>query len=171
MRASRIVHLVIEWCTCSYTIFFISPTAIVQGRTSKYKYPLFGLSELGNVTARMPEHPALEEAVGDEPQVVYAQFYSPTVKAMEERVPLIARPNLLTYLLGEGYVSGSAKFKGVWDEVRTQRTLYELVEVVHPAVPLDARMELVVTDYDSSFLASFGAPSPRPSDAERWAPD
>ena len=136
-----------------YTIVFISPTARLF---VKYKYPLFGLSELGNITASMPVHPALEVALGEEPRLTYCQFYSPTVKAMEERVPLIARPHLLTYLLGEGYVSGRTKFKGVWDEVRTQRTLYELLEVVHPAVPLDARMELVVTDNDSSFLASFG---------------
>ena len=70
----------------------------------------------------MPTNHALEEALGEERFIAYMQCYTPTVKAMEDRVPLAIRPNLLTYLLGEGYVSKNAKFKRVWDEVRTERT-------------------------------------------------
>lgn len=139
---------------CSQTFF--SSTATMRASDGyKMKYPLFGLSELGNITAIMPTNHALEVAL-QERRVVHAQFYTPTVKAMEERVPLLSRPHLLTYLLGEGYIRNATKFKAVWDEVRTQRTLHELIEVVDPAVPLDARMELVITEDDTSFLASFG---------------
>ena len=104
----------------------------------------------------MPTNPALDEALGEERCITYILFYTPTVKAMEDRVPLAVRPNLLTYLLGEGYMSESAKFKHVWDEVRTEWTFYELLEVVNPEVPIDARMELVITESDTSYLASFG---------------
>ena len=110
---------------------------------------------MGNVKAVMPHHPALQAAIGEE-CATYIQFYTPTVKAMEERVPLAGHPNLLTYLLGEAYVSTHAKFKRIWDEVRTYRTYFELLEVVHPSVPLDARLEVVVTAADTSFLSSFG---------------
>jgi hypothetical protein len=136
----------------NYTIF--ASTYKAPSRR-KRMYPLFGLSELGNVTAVMPTQPALQAALGEE-CVTYAQFYTPTVKGMEERVPLAGHPNLLTYLLGEAYVSTHAKFKRVWDEVRTHRTYFELLEMVHPSVPLDARMEVVVTAADTSFLSSFG---------------
>ena len=103
----------------------------------------------------MPRPPALQAALGEE-CATYIQFYTPIVKAMEERVPLAGHPNLLTYLLGEAYVSTHTKFKCVWDEVRTFRTYFELLEAVHPSVPLDARMEMVVTAADTSFLESFG---------------
>ena len=76
------------------------------------------------------------------------------VKAMEERVPLRVRPHLLTYLLGEGYVSSRDKFGEVWQEVDLQRTKLELLEVCHPTVPYAARCELVLTDDDPSFLGS-----------------
>ena len=52
-------------------------------------------------------------------------------------------------------MSNTTKFKRVWDEVCTGRTFFELLEVVHPAVALEARMELVITNTDTSFLASF----------------
>ena len=113
------------------------------------------MSELGNITAGMPTHPVLQWAVGDR-CVTYAQFYTPTAKAMDERVPLKGHPYLLTYLLGKVYVSTQSKFKHLWDEISTHRTFYELLEVVHPSVPLNARMEIVVTDDDTSFLASHG---------------
>ena len=76
------------------------------------------------------------------------------VKAMEERVPLRVRPHLLTYLLGEGYVSSRDKFSEVWQEVDWQRTKLELLEVFHPTVPYTARCELVLTDDDPLFLGS-----------------
>ena len=68
---------------------------------------------------------------------------------------LAGHPNLLTYVLGEAYVSTHAEFKRVWDEVLTYRTYFELLEVVHPSVPLNARLEVVVTAADTS-LSSFG---------------
>ena len=77
------------------------------------------------------------------------------VKAMEERVPLhVRRPHLLTYLLGEGYVSSRDKFGKIWQEVDSQRTKLELLEVCHPTVPHAARCEFVLTDDDPSFLGS-----------------
>jgi hypothetical protein len=76
------------------------------------------------------------------------------VKAMEERVPLQVRPNLLTYLLGEGYVRNRPnKFGKVWREVDSQRTRFELIEVCHPGVQHEARLEVVVTEEDPSFLS------------------
>ena len=79
------------------------------------------------------------------------------VKAMEERVPLRVRPHLLTYLLGdsEEYVSSrDKKFGEVWQEVDSQRTKLELLEVCHPTVPYAARCEIVLTEDDPSFLGS-----------------
>ena len=43
----------------------------------------------------------------------------------------------------------------MWEEVRTQRTLHEILEVVSPTTALDARLEVVVNDVNASFLASF----------------
>ena len=83
------------------------------------------------------------------------QLYTPTIKAMEERVPLAMRPNLLTYLLGRGYVSKSPKFEKVWREVDTQRTKHELLEVLQPSLPAEARLEVVLTENDPSFLSDF----------------
>ena len=100
-----------------------------------------------------PRNPSLQAAVGAR-DLPYVQFYTPLVKAMEEQVPLASKPNL-TYLLGEGYVSGSHKFRSMWQEVDTQRTKHELLEAVHPTVPMEARLEVVLTDEDPGFLTSF----------------
>ena len=43
----------------------------------------------------------------------------------------------------------------MWKEVETQRTKFELLEVLQPSVPLEARLEVVVTEDDPSFLDSF----------------
>ena len=82
------------------------------------------------------------------------QAYTPSVKALEDRVPLVGRPNLLTYMLGEQYISRNPKFKTVWDEVRMERTKHELLEVIHPGVPLEARLELVIGGSNFSFLST-----------------
>ena len=92
-----------------------------------------------------PRNPSLQAVVGAR-DLPYIQFYTPLVKAMEERVPLASKPNLLTYLLGEGYMSGSHKFRTMWQEVDTQRTKHELLEAVHPTVPMEARPEVVLSD-------------------------
>lgn len=102
---------------------------------SRSEYPLFGLTELGNFTAGWPKIPAMDAAFEGHP-VVFAQCYTPTVKGMENRVPLLAHPNLLTYLLGEAYVSQNARFHQVWEEVSTQRTLHEIMEMVSPTIAL-----------------------------------
>ena len=115
--------------------------------------PLFGLTELGSVFIQKPKNPSLEAAVGGN-KVVYAQHYTPTVKALEERVPLAGRPNLLTYLLGTGFVSSTSRFAKVWDEVNKERTRLELEEVADPCLPIDARFEIVMTDDNPSFLSS-----------------
>ena len=75
------------------------------------------------------------------------------VKVMKQRVPLHVRPHLLTYLLGEGYVSSRDKFGEVWQEVDSQRTKLELLEVCHLTVPYAARVEIILTDDDPSFLS------------------
>ena len=113
-------------------------------------YPLFGCSELG---VSFPVNAGLEAAVGG--YMAYLQLYTPTIRAMEKRVPLATRPNLLVYLLGCGYVSRRSKFKKVWKEVHTQRTKYELLKFLQPSVPLEARLEVVLTEDDPSFLESF----------------
>ena len=76
-------------------------------------YPLFGLSELGNMSVSLPVNAGLEAAVGG--YMTYLQLYTPTIKAMEKRVPLAMRPNLLVYLLGCRHVSRRSKFKKVWE--------------------------------------------------------
>ena len=81
--------------------------------------------------------------------------YTPTFKAMESRVPLATRPHLLTYLLGSQYVSTKSKFNKVWSEVNEDRTKLELQEVVDPRIPLEARLEVVITEDNPSFLSSF----------------
>jgi hypothetical protein len=87
--------------------------------------------------------------------LTYVQLYTPFIKGMDERVPLVARPHLLTYMLGERYVQTNKKFKKVWDEVRTHRTRKELMEMANPSVAFEARLEVVVTGGDLSFLSSF----------------
>ena len=73
----------------------------------------FGLYELANVYMPMPFCPALHAAVGNYP-VVHLQHYTPFIKGMDNDVaPLLERPHLMTYLLGEGYISKRPKFKSV----------------------------------------------------------
>ena len=126
--------------------------------TARSKYPLFGLTELGNMVCTWPKIPALhvDAPLGD-CLIMYAQCYSSTVKGLENRVPLlhVARPNLLTYHLREAYMSQNSRFRPVWEEVHTQRMLNEILEIVHLTVALDASMEVVVTDINTSFLVSF----------------
>lgn len=90
-------------------------------------YPLISLWELGNLI-KNPVQPVLEDAIGPQGRLDYVQLYTPFFKGMDECVPLISRPHLLTFMLGEQYVQTNRKFKEVWDEVRTQRTRKELME-------------------------------------------
>ena len=94
-------------------------------------------------------------------RITFLQHYTPMVKSMNnwneaisDRL-LIGRPHLLTYLLGAGYVCKRPKFKHIWEEVHTQQTLHQIIEAVHPSVPFEARMEVVITDVNLSFLSSF----------------
>lgn len=120
---------------------------------------MFGLTELANVHVHSPRSSVVEAATGG--RVTFLQHYTPMVKSLHQGdntvsdMLLMARPHLLTYLLGAGYVSKRAKFKHVWDEVSTQQTLHEICEAVHPSVPFEARMEVVITDRTLSFLSSF----------------
>ena len=75
---------------------------------SRKLQPLFGLMELGTVFIQKTKKTRLEAAVGGH-KVVYAQHYTLTVKALEERVTLAGRPNLLTYLLGTQFVSSMSR--------------------------------------------------------------
>ena len=61
-----------------------------------HTYPLFSLWELGNLTVKFPVQDVLEDAVGPSARLTYVQLYTPFLKAMEERVPLVGRPHLLT---------------------------------------------------------------------------
>lgn len=122
-------------------------------------FPLFGLTELANVHVHNPRSSVIEAATGS--RITFLQHYTPMVKSMNnwddavsDRL-LIGRPHLLTYLLGAGYVSKRPKFKHIWEEVHTQRTLHQIIEAVHPSVPFEARMEVVITDVNLSFLSSF----------------
>ena len=118
-------------------------------------YPLVSLWELGNLTVRGPVHQVVEEAIGPRGRLAYVQLYMPFVKGMDEHVPLVARPHLLTYMLGEQYIWTNQKFKKVWDKVQTQRTRQELMEMANPSVAFEARFEVVVTGRDLSFLSVF----------------
>jgi hypothetical protein len=82
-------------------------------------------------------------------------FYTPLAKSFEEQIPLQVRPYLLTYLLGRSYMSRKAKFRQLWNEVETERVRHELLEACQPNIPFDARLEVVITEDDPSFLASF----------------
>ena len=117
-------------------------------------FPLFGLFELGNTIFYYPDNPNLEGAVGNH-NVTYVVFYTPITKPLEELTPLRVRPYLLTYLLGRRYVSTKPKFRDVWNEVETERTRHVLLEACQPTVQLDAWLEVVITEDDPSFLASF----------------
>ena len=118
-------------------------------------FPLFGLWELGNLTVKAPLHPELEQAASRSGNMVYLQLYTPFVKTLEDRMPLLYRPNLLTYMLGERYIRMSPKFRKVWEEVNSEKTKHELMEAAHPDVPFQARLEVVIKGRDLSFLASF----------------
>lgn len=100
---------------------------LTSGGHKRNRYPVFGLSEIGNVTVGCLINPSLEAVCGH--NIVYVQHYTPTVKAMQDRVPLATRPHLLTYLLGKRYVSTHSKFKGLCTEVERERTRRELLEV------------------------------------------
>ena len=115
-------------------------------------FALFGLSELGNVLVENPNNALIQAAV--EGHVTYIQMYIPFVKGMMVKNPLTFCPHLFTYLLGKEYVRVRDKFKKVWAEVNTKRTLHELLELIHPTVPFDARLELVMTGSDASFLST-----------------
>ena len=91
---------------------------------------------------KFPVHPVLEEAVGPSARLVYLQLYTPMIKVMEERVPPIAKPHLLTYMLGKDYVKNSPKFK-VWDEVNSGRTRKELIELSRIDERFEARFKVV----------------------------
>ena len=121
-------------------------------------YPLFGLTELGGFTTPSPKVPALIAAFAGNsaPHLTYCQCYCPFIKGMENRVPLLGRPNLVTYLLGKQYVSQRSCFKEMWEEVSTRRTQQELREMISPTAPLPARLEIVVRSTSTSFLESFG---------------
>lgn len=106
------------------------------------------LSELGNIFGTNSSNPDLV----DSHYVTYVQLYTSMVKAMEQCVPLHVRPHLLTYLLGEGYISSRNKFREVWQEVDSKRSKLERLEVCHPNVPFDTRFEIVLTEDDRSFL-------------------
>ena len=57
-------------------------------------------------------------------------------------MPLIAKPHLLTYMLGEDYIKNSPKFK-VWDEMNSGRTRKELIELSRIDEPFEARFKVV----------------------------
>ena len=59
-------------------------------------FPLFSLWELGNLTIKGPVQQVVEEAIGPRGRLAYVQLYTPFIKGMDERVPLVARPHLLT---------------------------------------------------------------------------
>ena len=82
-------------------------------------------------------------------------IYTPITKPLEELTPLQVQPYLLTYLLGQRYVSTKPKFRDLWNEMETERTRDILLEACQPTVQLDARLEVVITEDDPSFLASF----------------
>ena len=97
--------------------------------TARGLYPLFGLTELSNFTKDSPKVPALDAAFGNShPRLTYCQCYSPFIEGLEKPVPLLGRPNLVTYLLGKAYISQRSCFKEVWGEVSTRRTQRELQE-------------------------------------------
>ena len=102
-----------------------------------------------------PVHDVLEDAVGPSARLMYLQLYTPFVKAMEERVPLVARPHLLTYMLGEEYIKTNRRFRTIWDEVHSERTKRELMEIVSTGEPFEARLEVVLMGSDLSFLSEF----------------
>lgn len=102
-----------------------------------------------------PVHDVLEDAIGPSARLMYLQLYTPFVKAMEERVPLVARPHLLTYMLGEEYVKTNKRFKTIWGEVHSGRMGRELMEIVSTCEPFEARLEVVLMGRDLSFLPEF----------------
>ena len=104
---------------------------------------------------KFPVHDELEAAVGPSATLMYLQLYTPFVKAMEERVPLVARPHLLSYMLGEECIRKNRRFKKIWDEVHSGRTRSELMEIASTSEPFEARLEVVLMGSDLSFLSQF----------------
>ena len=77
-------------------LHFVSWSCLFLSTRAVGTFSRFSLWELGNVTVTFPLHDVLEDAVGPSARLMYLQLYTPFVKAMEERVPLVARPHLLT---------------------------------------------------------------------------
>ena len=114
-------------------------------------FPLFGLTELANLA---PNNPTLEAAIGNR-TVQYLHLYTPMVKALQERVTTGGAAVPSHVPPRKGYVSRRSKFQSVWREVNHERTRHELLEACRPNVPFDARLEVVVTDDDVSFMSCF----------------
>ena len=58
-------------------------------------------------------------------------------------------------MLGEEYVKINRRFRTIWDEVHSERTKRELMEIVSTSEPFEARLEVVLMGSDLSFLSEF----------------
>ena len=105
------VHLAInfEHRDPRYSVFCSTqPTAgYLQGPSTK-KFPLLGLSEVGNITCTFPCADNFMQAINRRDhgaiRFTYAQAYTPLTKALENLSPFYQRPFLLTLLLGKAFV-------------------------------------------------------------------
>lgn len=138
-------------------ILVILYNVLIIGREGR-KYPLFGLTEIGNYRVRNPQNGVIEMAIDDpEVAVTYLQQYTPLNKPLTTQGLWKDHPFLLSYLLNLDFIQSNARFGEIWAEVDNMRDFQSLREAasncLYPAV---ARLEFVVCCRSPTFLQYIG---------------
>lgn len=122
------------------------------------KYPLFGLSEVGNVTVKNPTSSILlnpwPSHIRQNVRLTYVQFYTPFTKSFSCK-PFVDHPFLLTLMLGKEYVTHNPTFERFFNSTEKDLDYLSLKEsILLHLSKATSRCELVVTGQDVRELVS-----------------
>jgi len=123
-------------------------TELSAGQDIK-KYPLLGLSEIGNFTVKTPTSPRLLNAwhsrVRHNVHLTYTQFYTPFTKPFSNK-PFQDHPFLLTLMLGRHYVEHNPTFHSFFTSTEKDSDFIALKEAILLHLSkATSRCEVVVT--------------------------
>ena len=126
-------------------------TEMFAGQDVK-KYPLFGLSEIGNVTVKNPTSSALltpwPSTIRENVHLTYVQYYTPFTKSFSSK-PFVDHPFLLTLMLGKDHVARNQSFKRFFMSTEKDSDYLALKESIYLHLSKAcSRCELVVTCQD-----------------------
>ena len=135
-----------------YSLFWsrLDTAQYIIGADTK-KYPLLGLSEIGNVTSLLPHHlssllAAWPSSAREDINFTYVQAYTPFVKTLDVIKPFFSHPFLLTLLLGRDYVRRNRNFRHLVECTEGLKEYKALKEAVLLQLSqATARFEVVVT--------------------------